>query len=98
MWRSRIRHGWEVDAGVNGVAISIVFALSGVSMIWALWMLANWLYHGRPDRYPYKEEFQRPILVIEKDANGLELRSYVLEPGEKTSDKNPYKPPIWTWW
>lgn len=54
-----------------------------------------WCYSGPKE--PDKKELHLSVLVIEKDANGLELRRYVLEPGEKTSDKNPYKPPTWTW-
>jgi hypothetical protein len=38
---------------MNPVAIVIVFALAGGSLLWALWMLVNWIRHGCPDRYPY---------------------------------------------
>ena len=28
-----------------------VFVLSAGSFFWAMWMLTDWLYHGRPDRF-----------------------------------------------
>ena len=31
--------------------ILILFALSGICLLWAMWMLTDWLYHGRPDRF-----------------------------------------------
>lgn len=36
-------------------AIAAAFGLSGAAALWALWMLAGWVYGARPARYPYDE-------------------------------------------
>jgi hypothetical protein len=33
----------------------IAFVLSGGAGLWAAWLLADWIYHGCPARYPYDD-------------------------------------------
>jgi hypothetical protein len=36
-------------------ALIIAFMLSGLTGLWVLWLLADWICHGCPARYPYDD-------------------------------------------